>query len=117
VDAELADFKIEHDGLRASVVVNGADVTKNVYRAVWDAEGNNPPRLILELSHTGGTIEGKGVVVVTPAESGAEAMSAWLGGIDVEALTREVLDRPDTLDGMNPVEATIAVLKEYLSGG
>lgn len=111
-----ARFEVTAEPIGGQIVVNGADVTSLVRRAVIELSAEQPTRLGLELkSGAEGTVVGEGVVeVVRPGESVAD----WLAAVDAAALRARVLEVMATegMAGDDPVILALAVLRSWADG-
>jgi hypothetical protein len=99
----LALFSVEMvAGKPPRVFLNQVELSPDVFTLVGvRCEPGALPQLLLEAAGEA-VIEGEGVVVVNPDVAEAEAIERFLGGLDVEEVTRRaeaVLNDPEWTDG------------------
>lgn len=115
-DTSLADaprtVRITVDGVRASVTLNGHDVSAALSSYVLEHRANQPPLLVLypRTPADGAVFEGHAQVAVASETAPGEAIAAFLAAIDPARLQQATLARTD-LDG-SPIELTTAMLRQ-----
>lgn len=115
-DGSLADtvreVVINTDGVRAHVVVEGIDLSRSLAAYTLEHRSNQPPLLVLypRPPVDGVVFAGMPQVAVASEAPPAEAIAAFLAGIDPARLQQAALARDD-LDG-TPTELTTAMLRQ-----
>ncbi|WP_282795779.1 hypothetical protein [Streptomyces sp. CC224B] len=122
-NAGLADrphsVRITTDGTRADVELDGHNVSRSLAGYTLEHHAAQPPLLVLYLRPAAdpAAFEGLAHVAVASPSPPAEAIAAFLAGIDPARLQQAALNRSD-LDG-TPTELTSAMLRQLVdwSGG
>ncbi|MDJ0464987.1 hypothetical protein [Streptomyces sp. H27-C3] len=114
------EVRISTDGARANVTVDGIDLSGSLAAYTLEHRANQVPLLVLypRPPVDGVVFDGMTHVAVASEAPPAEAIAAFLTGVDPAALQKAALDRHD-LDG-TPTELTTAMLRqlmEWATGG
>lgn len=113
----MTRFKIEAKPVGGRLAVDGEDVSDHVRGVTVQLGVDQPTRVIVELRPgADGVLTGDGVVEVVRNGIVGEAVAAWLDKIDGATLSRAALDRDGGLEGPDPVEQALKILKEWARG-
>ncbi|WP_435058517.1 hypothetical protein [Streptomyces sp. bgisy060] len=117
-DASLADelhaVRITTDGVRATLVLDGHDVSSSLNGYILEHRANQLPLLVLHVRtpRDGADFDGYAQVAVASETPPAEAIVAFLASVDPARLHQAALNRDD-LDG-SPNELTGAMLRQLM---
>lgn len=112
VGGESQRVSITTDGYKASIVVDGIELSKQLGGYQIEHRAEQPPMIVLfPKDFTQVEFEGMATVAVADQTPPGEAIAAFLEGIDPAALDRAVLNRD--LDGSSN-ELTKAMLAQLI---
>ena len=111
----LASFRIEVGPLgHGKIVVNEEDVSTKVTGVEFQVRAGQPSLLTLHTMAATGTIDGEGIVQVSPPPSSQASLVDALSAVDAEWLSAEVLRRSGW--GDDPISMALEILKEWAGG-
>lgn len=106
----MAQFEIDLEPVGGTIIIDGRDISDQVYSVVVSSEAGRATELHLELRRgSEGKIKGEGVVYVT------SAAVEGLEDLDPEEIEAEALSRMDWTSEKSVTEHVLEVIKEKLS--